>query len=230
MALNEEIREPLKKYVQAHIANEEWHEKAFDFISDKDLARRISEEFIAARYVYKLLEAISADEWLQKAQIRIQVFMYASIYEAVLHHVLFSLLPECTEVQRLTEYNQLKKISIPENKLSILNKHLEHDGKDIIPSFQGVGRTDETKVRFDAKAKCAASLGIIQEDLKDDLIEIYEARNAIHIHAEIRKSINYQLDLSKISYWRMQPFLEQVRGFVNSLNENIPVTANADSE
>jgi len=35
-------------------------------------------------------------------------------------------------------------------------------------------------------------------------------RNAIHIHAEIRKSLDYQIDLSKKAYKRMQPFKHQV--------------------
>jgi hypothetical protein len=65
-------------------------------------------------------------------------------------------------------------------------------------------------VRFDKKAECATTLGLIEPWLRDELIEFYEARNAIHIHAEIRKSLDYQLDLSKRAYWRMQPFKEQI--------------------
>ncbi|WP_201049432.1 hypothetical protein [Aliivibrio fischeri] len=91
-----------------------------------------------------------------------------------------------------------------------MEKELEHDGKTIIPTYIGVGHTDITKVRFDSKAKCAFKLGLIDEWLKDEIIEFYEARNAIHIHAEIRKSLDYQLDLSKRAYRRMEPFIEQI--------------------
>ena len=51
---------------------------------------------------------------------------------------------------------------------------------------------------------------MIEPWLRDELIEFYDARNAIHIHAEIRKSLNYQLDLSRRAYLRMQPFKEQL--------------------
>jgi hypothetical protein len=51
---------------------------------------------------------------------------------------------------------------------------------------------------------------LIDDWLKDEIIEFYEARNAIHIHAEIRKSLDYQLDLSKRAYRRMEPFIEQI--------------------
>jgi hypothetical protein len=43
-----------------------------------------------------------------------------------------------------------------------------------------------------------------------EIIEISEARNAIHIHAETRKGLDYQLDLSKRAYLRMEPFIDQV--------------------
>lgn len=214
MPLEEGLRSRLREYMAAHVGDEAWHLKQFDFISDTALAKRLSEEFISARYIYKLLESVEADHWLLRAQIKIQVLMYASIYEAVLHHMLFTVLADETEVRHLTEYNQLKKISIPTESLVALKRHLRHNGVDIIPSYQGVGRTDETKVRFDAKASCAAKLGMIDDDLRDELIEIYEARNAIHIHAEIRKSLDYQLDLSKLAYWRMEPFREQIRSFI----------------
>ena len=53
-------------------------------------------------------------------------------------------------------------------------------------------------------------MGLIEDWLKEDIIEFYEARNAIHIHAEIRKSLEYQLDLSKRAYMRMEPFTDQI--------------------
>lgn len=139
-----------------------------------------------------------------------QVLSYASIYEAVIHHILFDVLTAQPQVVSLTEFPTKKQISIPPASLALLEKHLEHDGKRIIPTYEAIGKTDESKVRFDKKAECAEALGLIEGWLKDELIEFYEARNAIHIHAEIRKSLDYQLDLSKRAYWRMQPFKEQL--------------------
>ena len=103
-----------------------------------------------------------------------------------------------------------KAISIPNTSLDILKKHLVHDGKEIIPTYDGIGKSSDSKVRFDRKANCAYELGIIEERMKDDLIEFYEARNSIHIHAEIRNSLEYELALSMNSYRRLQPFKEQI--------------------
>ncbi len=211
MAFAEETKLAINTYLDAHLADWNWHQERFDFITDTTLRDRLADEFISARYVYKLLEGLSADSWLLRAQIRLQVLSYASIYEAVIHHILFEDLSSSPDVQSLTEFKMKKVISIPAAKQSALNSALEHDGKKIIPTYEGIGKTDVTKVRFDRKAECAEKLGLIDEWLKDEVIEFYEARNSIHIHAEIRKSLDYQLDLSKRAYMRMEPFVEQIK-------------------
>lgn len=210
MAFEQAVKDQISQYIGAHIADEAWHVSYFDFIGEPHLAKRLGEEFISIRYVYKLLEGLEANEWLLRAQIRMQVLSYASIYEAVIHHILFDVLAAQPQVVALTEFPTKKQISIPPASLALLEKYLEHDGKKIIPTYEAIGRTDESKVRFDKKAECAEALGLIEGWLKDELVEFYEARNAIHIHAEIRKSLDYQLDLSKRAYWRMQPFKDQL--------------------
>ncbi|MBX8566014.1 hypothetical protein K5D44_15045 [Pseudomonas cichorii] len=91
---------------------------------------------------------------------------------------------------RLIEFSTSKKISIPAARAALLEKHLKHDGKKIIPTYEAVGRADELKIRFDKKAVCAEALGLIEPWLKNEFIEFYEAYIAIHIHAEIRKPLD----------------------------------------
>lgn len=209
MAFNADTKQEITRYVTAHIGDEAWHRAYFDFIGDQSLAQRLGEEFISTRFMYKMLEGVEADGWLLRAQIRVQILSYASIYEAVLHHALFETFHGNPAVTALTEFPTKKRISIPAASIAVLQQHLQHDGKAIIPTYEAVGKTDESKVRFDSKAACACSLGLVEEWLRDELIEFYEARNTIHIHAEIRKSMQYQLDLSRRAYMRMQPFKEQ---------------------
>lgn len=213
MAFDAVTQKAIGTYISAHVADEAWHIAYFDFVGNAALAQRLGEEFISTRYIYKMLEGLEADDWMLRSQIRLQILSYASIYEAVLHHLLFDNMSTEPKVIALTEFPTKKQISIPTASLDVLEKLLEHDGKRIIPTYEAVGRTDDTKVRFDKKAECAAALGMIEPWLKDELVEFYEARNAIHIHAEIRKSLNYQLDLSKRAYLRMQPFKEQLEAW-----------------
>lgn len=211
MAFTNETKEAIENYISGHIADWDWHKNRFDFISDVILQDRLADEFISTRFVYKLLEGMTADSWLLRAQIRFQVLSYASIYEAIIHHILFDRLANDPSVNALIEYKTKKLIDIPFEKKACLEKALEHDGKKIIPTYETIGKTDITKIRFDKKAECAEKLGLISIQLKDEIIEFYDARNAIHIHAEIRKNLDYQLDLSKRAYRRMEPFIDQIK-------------------
>ena len=75
-------------------------------------------------------------------------------------------------------------------------------------------------MRFDDKCKTACKLGLIYPyekdgmvvDLPTEIIEIYGYRNCIHLIAEKRKGITYELELSKKAYRRMRPFIDQVKG------------------
>lgn len=205
-----EIRDTIRQYALADLPDASWHRGFFAFVRDAALASRLGEEFLSTRFLYKVLEGLEAEEWLLRAQIRMQVLSYASIYEAVLHYLLFDLLSADPQVVALTEFPTKKLISIPSQHQAQLEKYLRHDGKEILPTYEAIGHTDVTKVRFDRKAECAFSLGFIADWLRDDLIEFYEARNAIHIHAEIRKNLNYELELSRRAYLRMEPFKDQI--------------------
>ncbi|MFC6519791.1 hypothetical protein ACFQAT_08380 [Undibacterium arcticum] len=92
----------------------------------------------------------------------------------------------------------------------MLKSHLNHNGKPIFITCEAVKKIKVTKIRFDKKAECARDLGLIDNKLLLELIEFYEARNAIHIHAEIRKSLKYQIDLSWRAYRRMELFKNQI--------------------
>lgn len=210
MAFDPEIKEKVSQYINAHLGDEAWHQSYFDFITDPVLAQRLGEEFMATRHIYKYFEAMGADGWLQRAQVRLQVICYASIYEAVIHHLLFVDLATNEKIVALTRFPTMKRISIPADSMIALSKYLTHDGKDIVPMYEAVGRTDEAKVRFDKKVECAQTLGIVEEWLAQELVEFYEARNAIHIQAELRKNLGYAIDLSKRAYWRLKPFKEQI--------------------
>lgn len=50
----------------------------------------------------------------------------------------------------------------------------------------------------------------LSKELKSE-IELYSYRNGIHILAEQRKGITYELDLSKKAYRRMRPFIDQIK-------------------
>ena len=79
---------------------------------------------------------------------------------------------------------------------------------------------DKPDIRFDEKCRTAEKLGLLhtfvdkegnEVNLLNEIIEIYSNRNGIHIIAEQRKNIQYELDLSKKAYRRMKPFIAQLK-------------------
>ena len=239
MPFEEEIRDNILAYCTRDLPNDRWYENAFDFVKDSSLNARLISEFKNARFIYKMFEGLAAEDELLLAEVKMQVLMYASIYEATIHYVLFDQYYKNTPiVQNLLIQKVNKPFSIPTKQLSSISKQLSHDGKTIIPYFETLQKRDITKVRFDEKCIAAFRLGILTEipeqnvstadilpNIKriagmptfcSELIRIYEVRNAIHLHAELKKEIDYHLALSKIAYRRMQPFLNQIKAKLNA--------------
>lgn len=234
MPFEPEIRENIMAYCLRDLPEDEWYENAFSFVKDVTLKTRLISEFKNARFVYKVFEGLAAEDELLLAEVKMQVLMYASVYEAIIHYILFDeYYKNDPIVQDLLNQKVHKKYSIPESLKSRVNSLLFHDGKTIIPYFATSQKRDITKVRFDEKCKAAFQIGILTdipeqsdptaEILSDitpidgmptfcsELIRIYEVRNAIHLHAELKKEIDYHLTLSRIAFRRFQPFLQQIK-------------------
>lgn len=66
-------------------------------------------------------------------EIRHQIFAYATIYKAVVHYVLYTYYDQTEEFHRLQHHMAPTKISIPSNRLAVLNNALMHNGQGVIP-------------------------------------------------------------------------------------------------
>lgn len=214
MPLDETIKNDVNAYVLAHLPKDDYYDEYFDYINDLTLKERLSQEFKSIRYIYKLFEGLYVNDWLLKSQVKIQVLYYASIYEAILHYMLFDRLLNHPLVNDLLTTKRYHRYSIPSESAHALSSILQHDGKDIIPMFEKLEPIDITKIRFENKVDTCKEVGMLSVGLAKDIIEIYNARNSIHIHSEIRRSQEYQLELSLRSYRRMKPLREQIVRYI----------------
>lgn len=220
MPLSDKTKEEIYAYCNNHLAEESWYETRFEFIEDDNLRKRLVEEFKSIRFAYKLYEGIGAEGENLVFEIRYQIFAYATIYEAVIHYILYTYYSDTPEFHDLQYHQAPARISIPTEKLNTLKNELSHDGKSIIPMYIKERKKDDSQIRFEDKCRTAEKLGLIHPikneagetvDLPTELIEIYSFRNAIHLVAEQRKGIHYELDLSKKAYRRMKPFIDQIK-------------------
>lgn len=231
MPFRRDIQEYIQDYCIKHLPNENWIDNEFGFIKDEILRQRIETEYKNARYLYKIFEGLNVEGEMILAEVRLQILMYASIYETILHYILFDeYYKENKDVKDLLIQKTLKPYDIPQKSLMKISNELNHDQKDIIPCFKTTVKRDITKIRFEEKCLVAKKIGILGDikldmekideqtgmrinsiNLCEDLIKIYELRNAIHIHAELKKEIEYHLYMSKLAYKRMRPFIDQVK-------------------
>ena len=220
MPLSNEVKKEIYEYCNNHLADEDWYKEEFEFVEDDKLRERLVQEFKGIRFAYKLYEGIEARDENLIFEIRHQILAYATIYEAVIHYVLYTYYNSAPEFHALQYHIAPAKISIPENKVNMISSALLHNGEQIIPYHMQERKKEETQVRFDEKCITAQKLGLIHAfenkdgehiDLPKEIIEIYSYRNAIHLAAELRKGIEYELGLSKLAYRRMRPFIDQIK-------------------
>ena len=220
MAFTCETKKEIMEYCSNHLPEDCWYVKEFNFIQDNQLRKRIIQEFKATRFAYKLYEGIAAEDENLIFEVRNQILAYASIYEAVLESVLTTYYQNTIEYDDLMHHTIPVKIDISTEKKEKLKKELEHDGKEIVPFYYKRKKKDKPQVRFEDKCEAAKKLGIIHGftnnkgiyiNLPEEIKEIYSFRNGIHLIAEQRKGIQYELDLSKKAYRRMAPFVAQIK-------------------
>lgn len=212
------LQEEILKYAYGHLPNEDWYDKNFyPFIKNQELRSRLIIEFKNSRVIYKIFEGLQATDELLLAQIKTQVIMYVSIQEAVINYVLFDLKKDSDIVKGLLFQDRLVQISIPQEKRGKLTRELSHDGKNIITHYLDKKPVDKTKIRYDQKVNTCFNLGLIDSQMKDDLIKLYEYRNTIHIEAELKKGLTYDLEMGELAFRR-------VEGLSIRFSENLAVT------
>ncbi len=79
-------------------------------------------------------------------EVRNQILAYASIYEAVIEYVLITYYFDTDEFDSLMHHIVPIKISIPNDKMSILQNVLSHDGKEIIPFYYDRRKKENLKL------------------------------------------------------------------------------------
>ena len=94
MPFKDELIQQINDYVTGHLPKDDWYEDYFNFIEDDKLAERLEKEYKTIRYIYKILEGLKSTDELLLAQIIIQVTFYTSIYEAMVHYLLFDKLKD----------------------------------------------------------------------------------------------------------------------------------------
>ncbi len=111
MPTDEETRVMLLEYCTKHLpGNLDWHVDQFGFIEEVELRKRLGRAYYSARYIAKLMEALSATGDELHAFVKFQIIQYASIYEAVISHLLWNRYKAHPEVKLLQTHKAYKPV------------------------------------------------------------------------------------------------------------------------
>lgn len=193
----------------------DWYLNEFSFVNDVDLRQQLAREFYSARYIYKLMEALSVGGVELHAHAKFQVIQYASIYEAVVNYLLRTSLANEESVKAIQYHKAYKPVSA----LSALTELTYSEEKAFICVYRDE-KTPPSSIKFSDKIDALVDLGVLDNTYGDDIKEFYKARNSIHIETAVKLNTEYHIDLAKKAYRRMKPFIDQVKEFLESRSTN----------
>lgn len=213
MPLHHTTRKKVLDYCNAHLPADGTVAAMFDFLNEPVLQQRLEAEFYAARYIYKLGEALAASEERLHAHVKFQIVQYAGIYEAIIVHMLWNVYAEHTAVTAIEYHNSFKKAAMLSNSLSLT---LADSGEEVALCVQTRQKTSRVSIKFDDKVDAAIVIGFLDGALGEEIKGFYKLRNAIHLESAIKNNVQYDIDRSLLAFRRIQPFTRGIRGFLDT--------------
>ena len=74
-----------------------------------------------------------------------------------------------------------------------------------------------SSVHDEQKVAALLELNLISEGLADDLVKLYEYRNTVHIEAEMKKKLVYDLSMGELAYRRVEGLSIEVSNALEKL-------------
>lgn len=211
MPLDETSRKNIHEYCVRDLPGDlQWHVDQFAFIGEQKLRFCLGRAYYSARFIYKLMEATSVSGDERHPFVKFQIMQYSSIFEAVVVNILFGKLANHPEVVKLQTHMAYKPVSA----LAGLSR-MKYGDEDIYTCVYRDAKTPRNSIPFRDKVDCAVRIGFVDAAFAGDIKRTYELRNLAHIETEAAKQLEVEIEQSKTAYWRLQPFLEQVKSYLS---------------
>ena len=204
--LPKEARDEVLAYCDRDLAGDGVYERIFDFIDDKPLRDRLIREVKSARYIYKLMSALGLEGAKLEAHLKFQITQYASVYESVICHILWTTFKDSPELKTLETHKTYKKVCELPQKLA-----MTFDEEPLALCALRDQKTSLMSIKFDDKVDVAVALGMVRQSIGEEIKILYKLRNAIHIESAVKHNTAFELEQARIAYLRLQPFTLDVR-------------------
>jgi len=211
MPLNDEIQKMISEYCLRDLPGDiNWHIEQFSFINDINLQKYLGRAYYSARYISKLMEAIQVSGDEIHPFIKFQIIQYASIYEAVITHLLWKNFSTHPEVLSLQTHKAYKPVAAFGKLVT-----MKYEDEIIYPCIYRDSKTSRNSISFGDKVDCAIRIGFVDTLYSKDIKDFYILRNLAHLENEADKQIEVELAQSRNAFWRMKPFLEKITIFLS---------------
>jgi hypothetical protein len=201
----------INAYCKRDLPDLPWFLEEFDFVEQPTLRMRLARAFYAARYIYKLMEALQVTGDELHAHVKFQVIQYASIYEAIITYLLWSKFHHHDRVKRLESHKSYKKIAGLAGPTKIT-----YEEEEVSLCVYRETKTWKNAIKFNDRVDAAVDVGFVRSAYGPEIKRIYELRNLAHIEKEAEEEIELEIENSKLAYRRMQPFVADIKEFLRS--------------
>lgn len=219
MPLDDQIQQMILAYCDRDLPSDEDTQKLFDFIDDEKLRERVHLEYYAARYIYKLGEALSVKEERLHAHVKFQIVQYAGIYEALIVWMLWEKFPNHAAVAAIEFHSTFRRAATLPSTVSLTS----NTGEAITLCTETKEKTSRISIKFDDKVNAAVEIGFLHKPLGEEIKAFYKLRNAIHLESAVKNEIKYEIANSQLAYRRILPFMRGLKGFLE--NQKLPQDA-----
>lgn len=189
-----------------------WFVEYFSFLSDDNIGKQLGDAFYQARFIYKLMNALRLPLAKQKAFIKFQIIQYASICEAVLDVAIEKYFKE--DAEKDFSIKELKKYP---NALADDVK-ITAKGVSLVLCHEKEKKGELKRTRVDLKTEYAVRKGLITQEIKTTLDNLYDSRNNVHILKAARNQYSPKLKDAKDAFELMQKFVGEIKEFYRCNN------------
>ena len=191
----------------------DWFVNYFSFLNDASLQKNLGEAFYQARFAYKLMKALHLTKAKYYGLVKFQILQYASIYEAILDYYL----DKNYKDEIMTQYADVlyTPVQATSNKTTI-----KHDGEDIFLCVKRIRKKPIKLIKIQSRTEFAVSKGIISEDMRDRICDLYDTRNNVHILKATQNKYVPNLSDAKKAYALMEDFVAEIKSYIATTNPN----------
>ncbi len=185
----------------------EWFISYFSFLSNTPLEKHLGEAFYQARFIYKLMSALSLPVAKNMGIVKFQIIQYASICEAILdsaiHKYFMAEADTYFSIEEFTKYPQA---------ISDLTK-ITHGGDELVLCKAKKKKVPLKIQRVDKKTTFAVRKGLITQNTKEAYDTLYNLRNNVHILKASQTNYTPILREARDSFILMQKFVSEIKNY-----------------